>query len=104
MMHAKTSHLMKLFPQPRFAPTVPTLWFLTLLCASAHPGHYHPPGEDDEFDAFRADWLHVHGWFEISLALLAIAAVVVFRMNPRRGVRIGAALAFGGSLALIAAF
>jgi hypothetical protein len=85
-------------------PLAPAFWFLSQLCATAHPGHYHPPGEDDEFNAFRADWLHVHGWLEISLALLALCAVVVFRINPHRGVRIGAALVVGGSLAFIAAF
>jgi hypothetical protein len=72
--------------------------------AAAHPGHYHPAGEDDEFDAFRADYLHLHGAFEISLALVALAAVLVFKLNTNRRVRVGAALAFGGSLALIAAF
>jgi hypothetical protein len=95
---------MKRLPPPRATSLAAASWFLTQLCASAHPGHYHPPGEDDEFDTFRADWLHVHGWFEMSLALLALAAVVVFRMNSRRSVRVGAALAFGGSLALIAVF
>lgn len=84
--------------------SVPLLWLLCQAAASAHPGHYHPPGEGDEFDALRADWLHLHGWLEIPLVMLALAAVIVFRMNRRRGVRIGAALAFGGSLALIAAF
>jgi hypothetical protein len=95
---------MKGLPKTCAKSSAPVLWFLSQLCAAAHPGHYHPPGEDDEFSAFRADWLHVHGWFEISLALLALAAVVVYRMNPYRSVRIGAVLAFGGSLALIAAF
>lgn len=71
--------------------------------ALAHPGHYHPPGEDDEFDAFRAEWLHLHGFWEISLALIALAAVVVFKVNKNRRVRVAAAIAFGGSLALIAA-
>lgn len=79
------------------------LFALTSLAATAHPGHYHPPGEEDEFDAFRADWLHLHGWLEITLALTALAAVVVFQTSRRSGIRIGAALAFGGSLALIAA-
>jgi hypothetical protein len=104
MEPAEIRYCMKRLPKTPAASFAAALLFLSQLCATAHPGHYHPPGEDDEFDAFRADWLHVHGWFEISLALLALAAVVVFRMNPRRGVRIGAALAFGGSLALIAAF
>lgn len=95
---------MKRLPKLLAASLVPALLFVTQLCASAHPGHYHPPGEEDEFDALRADWLHLHGWLEISLALLALAAVVVLRTTPRPGVRIGAALALGGSLALIAVF
>jgi len=78
------------------------LTFLPSL-ALAHPGHYHP-GEEDEFDAIRANFLHLHGAFEISLALLAVAAVVVFKINKNRRARVGAALAFGGSLALLAAF
>ena len=79
------------------------LFALASMSASAHPGHYHPPGEEDEFDALRADWLHLHGWVEITLALTAIAAAIAFHSSRRGGVRIGAALAFGGSLALIAA-
>ena len=100
------------------SPTMITrtsLHFLTALRASlvalcllpalvmAHPGHYHP-GEEDEFDALRADYLHLHGALEISLALLALAAVVVFKINKNRRVRVAAAFAFGGSLAMIAAF
>jgi hypothetical protein len=69
----------------------------------AHPGHFHP-GEEDEFDALRANFLHLHGAWEISLALLALAAVAVFQINKNRRIRMAAALAFGGSLALIAAF
>ena len=79
------------------------LFVLTSMAASAHPGHYHPPGEEDEFDALRADWLHLHGWFEITMVLIAVAAVISFQTSRRGAVRIGAALAFGGSLALIAA-
>jgi hypothetical protein len=71
--------------------------------AMAHPGHFHP-GEEDEFDALRANFLHLHGAWEISLALLALAAVAVFQINRNRRIRMAAALAFGGSLALIAAF
>lgn len=74
----------------------------TQLPTLAHPGHYHPPGEDDEFDALRSDWLHLHGWFEAALALVALAAVLVFRMSTRPAVRVGAALAIGGSVALFA--
>jgi hypothetical protein len=72
--------------------------------ALAHPGHYHPPGEVDEFDQFRADYLHLHGPLEIGLAAVALGAVVLFKLNPNRKVRLAAACAFGGSLALIAAF
>jgi hypothetical protein len=79
------------------------LVFLPAL-ALAHPGHYHPPGEEDEFDQFRADWLHLHGPIEIGLAVVALGAVVLFKFNPSPKVRLAAALAFGGSLALIAAF
>ena len=66
----------------------------------AHPGHYHP-GEEDEFDALRANFLHLHGNLEIGLAALALAAVVVFGISSKRPVRIAAAIAFGGSLALL---
>ena len=71
--------------------------------ALAHPGHYHPPGEEDEFDQLRADYLHLHGPLEICLAVAALGAIAVFKLNPNRKVRLVAALAFGSSLALIAA-
>ncbi|WP_193213543.1 hypothetical protein [Luteolibacter marinus] len=87
--------------------------------AAAHPGHYHP-GEEDEFDALRADWLHLHGPLEIGLAATAAAAAVAFKLSPNRKVKLGAAVAFklspnrkvklgaavafGGALASIAAF
>jgi hypothetical protein len=77
--------------------------FLTTLPALAHPGHYHPPGEEDEFDTLLADWFHLHGWLEAGLALAALAAVLVFRASSRRSVRFAAALTFGAGLALIAA-
>jgi urease accessory protein len=47
------------------------LCFLPAL-AAAHPGHYHPPGEDDEFDALTNGFLHpLTG---IDHLILAIAA------------------------------
>ena len=70
--------------------------------ALAHPGHYHP-GEEDEFDAMRANFLHLHGSLEIGLACLAIASAFVFMMNRSRPVRVSAAIAFGSSLAFLAA-
>jgi hypothetical protein len=78
------------------------LVFLPAL-ALAHPGHYHPPGEEDEFDQLRADYLHLHGPLEFGLAALALGAVVLFKLSPNRKVRLAAACTFGGSLALIAA-
>lgn len=77
------------------------LAFLPAL-ASAHPGHYHPPDEVDEFDQLRADWLHLHGFIEIGLAATLVASMLLFHFHKNRAVRIGAALAFGGSLALLA--
>ena len=86
---------------PRFI--APLFAFLPAL-ALGHPGHYHPPGEEDEFDQLRADFFHLHGPLEIGLAAVALGAVVLFKLNPNRKVRLAAACAFGGSLALIAAF
>ena len=70
--------------------------------ASAHPGHYHPPGENDEFDALRANYLHLHGSLEISAACLALAALVIFKLSRKQAVRVAAAVAFCFSLAFIA--
>ena len=92
-------------PIPAKRSALPATLVVTCLAAVnalAHPGHHHP-GEEDEFDALQANWLHLHGWWEISFAVIALAAVAVFAMNKNRGVRVAAALAFGGSLALIAA-
>lgn len=86
---------------------LPGKYLAAVLCllpalASAHPGHLHP-GEEDEFDAIRANFLHLHGFLEIGLAALALASVGLFIMNRNRPVRIAAAITFGGSLAVIAA-
>lgn len=92
---------MKVFSKLHAVSLPLVLLVFTQLPALAHPGHYHP-GEEDEFDALRANWLHLHGWLEAGLAVVALAAVVMFFMNSRPVVRVGAALAFGGSLAFIA--
>jgi len=70
---------------------------------AAHPGHYHPPGEEDEFEQLRADWLHLHGWLEISLAATLVTSVLLFHFSKNLKVRVGAIIAFGSSLALLAA-
>lgn len=95
-------------PMPSYKRLISRLsaGFLAFLpaVAAAHPGHYHPPGEDDEFDQFRADWLHLHGMTEFFLAAVLVGSLLVFRMHKNRKVRIGAIVAFGGSLTLLAAF
>jgi hypothetical protein len=88
----------------RLRSSVAALLFLAPSIASAHPGHYHPPGEEDEFDQLRADYFHLHGYLELGLIAVAVAAIAVFRFHSNRKVRIAAAIAFGGSIALIAAF
>jgi hypothetical protein len=98
-----TSPQMKYLSQLSLSWMACVAFFASIMTAAAHPGHYHPPGEDDEFNALRADWFHLHGWTEVSLALVALAAAVIFVANRRSSVRLGAALAFGGSIALIAA-
>jgi len=70
--------------------------------AFAHPGHYHP-GEEDEFDALRANFLHLHGPLEISFAITAVACAIIFKINKNQRIRMGAAIALGGSLLAIAA-
>ncbi|WP_035609447.1 hypothetical protein [Haloferula sp. BvORR071] len=81
------------------------LLFLLLLLpsiAAAHPGHYHPD-EDDEFAKLRSDYFHLHGYLEIGLVAVALAAMAVFRYHSNLRVKIGAVVAFGASLAMIAA-
>ena len=70
--------------------------------ASAHPGHYHPE-EHDEFDALRANFLHLHGNLEIGLLVLAAVCAITFHVSRSRPLRIAAALACGGALAMFAA-
>lgn len=70
--------------------------------ALAHPGHYHP-GEEDEFDALRANFLHLHGTLEIGVACIGMASAIVFIINRNKPVRITAAIALSTSLAFLAA-
>jgi hypothetical protein len=88
----------------RIQSSLPSLAaFLALnATAFAHPGHYHP-GEEDEFDALRANYFHLHGPLEITLALAAVAFAIIFKINKNQRIRMGAAIALGGSLLAIAA-
>ena len=88
----------------RFQRLLLALALLMPAIAAAHPGHYHPPDEGDEFDQLRADYFHLHGYLEVSLAAVALAAVLLLRFHKNRKVKIGAAIAFTGSLALLVAF
>lgn len=55
------------------------LGFLPLL-AAAHPGHYHPPGEDDEFDAVATGLQTLPEWQSILIAAAALGfAAIAFR-------------------------
>lgn len=77
--------------------------FLLPSLALAHPGHYHP-GEEDEFDALRASFLHLHGSLEIGVACLAVAGLLVFMMSRKRPVRLAAAAAVVGAVVFLGTF
>lgn len=66
----------------------------------AHPGHYHPD-ETDEFDFFRATFLHSHGAFDDLLIGLVIAGLSVAVLSGRPGFRISALAVGLGSLSLL---
>lgn len=55
----------------------------------AHPGHYHPD-ETDEFDFFRATFLHSHGALDFVLIGLAVASLATALFAGRPGLRFGA--------------
>ena len=87
----------------RIQSSLPSLAVFLALNATAfaHPGHYHP-GEEDEF-ALRANFLHLHGPLEITFAITAVACAIIFKINKNQRIRMGAAIALGGSLLAIAA-
>lgn len=66
----------------------------------AHPGHYHP-GEEDEFDFFRATFFHSHGSYDFLLVAVVLAAAVLVCVSRNASVRLGALVAAMGSLALV---
>lgn len=90
--------------------------------AAAHPGHYHPPGEEDEFDTFANGLLHpltgidhlllalAVGWLAFSLGkgkarlpLSAFLAALAIGAWSGRGLQGGAALEAALSVTLLAA-
>jgi hypothetical protein len=75
-----------------------TCLFPSLLLA--HPGHYHPD-ETDEFDFFRATFIHSHGAFDFVLIGVAVASLAVVVLNGRPGLRISALAVGLASLSLL---
>ncbi len=90
--------------------------------AAAHPGHYHPPGEDDEFDAIAAGLAHpltgldhlllaiAAGWLALSwkdgkarVPAAAFIASLALGALAGRGVQAGAVLEVAISATLLAA-
>ncbi len=70
-------HLERLSPKrvlPGLCATA--LGFLPSL-AAAHPGHYHPPGEDDEFDAITGALHALPDWQSILLAAAALGVIAL---------------------------
>ena len=60
------------------------LGFLPML-AAAHPGlpgHYHPPGEEDEFDALSSGMMHLPAWQSMALAALTLG-VILYMLRKR---------------------
>jgi len=66
--------------------------------AAAHPGHYHPPGEDDEFDAFTAGLLHPATGLDHLLMALAAGWLVLSMAKGKARAALPAA--FLGALAI----
>jgi hypothetical protein len=89
------------FPHARIRSLFAAGFCLLPSLALAHPGHYHPD-EQDEFDALRASFLHLHGNLEIALAVAALASAAVFMILRNRPARLAAALTFCGALTSLA--
>lgn len=95
---------MKLLSPTRWQRSAPRL-ILATICffpalLLAHPGHYHPD-ETDEFDFFRATFLHSHGALDYVLMAVAVSSLVLGFFHGKPVVRITALLAAAGSLVLL---
>jgi len=66
----------------------------------AHPGHYHPD-ETDEFDFFRATFLHSHGALDYLIAAIFVSSLAVVCLHGKTKVRIAAMVVALGSMALL---
>ena len=77
----------------------PAAWLAAWVpvAALAHPGHYHPPGETDEFDSFVAGF--AHPWSGLDHLLLALAVGWIAASFARRHMSVSA-LAFIATVAV----
>ena len=79
--------------------------FCSLVCffpalLLAHPGHYHPD-DTDEFDFFRATFLHSHGALDYLIGAIIVSSLAVVCLHGKIKVRIAAMIVALGSLALL---
>ncbi|RYD48672.1 MAG: hypothetical protein EOP85_03100 [Verrucomicrobiaceae bacterium] len=93
------------FSQPIQWSSIAARLFCAVVCffpslLLAHPGHYHPD-ETDEFDFFKANFLHSHGAIDYVLGAVALTCLVLSCVSVKRGVRIAAFVAALGSIALL---
>jgi urease accessory protein len=79
----------------RAALRFPAFLFLLPAIASAHPGHYHP-GEEDEFDALTAGFLHPLGGIDHLLLALAVGWLAFAWLGGKS--RVGSLAGFLGAL------
>jgi len=89
------SHVLKILNFARwFCATLVMLPALLL----AHPGHYHPPDETDEFDFLRSTFLHSHGAWDYVFAAIALCSLGTAVFAGKRPVKVGAILLAIGSI------
>lgn len=55
--------------------------YVLITSAQAHPGHYHPPDEVDEFDSFAAGFLHPFTGLDHALLALAVGWLLLTRLS-----------------------
>lgn len=70
-------------PHIRIRSRLAAGWALlsSALPLAAHPGHYHPPGEVDEFDSFAAGFAHPLAGADHALLSIAIGWLLLSRLN-----------------------
>ena len=95
---------MKRIPILSCGHSVVRLWIAGLCLlpalANAHPGHYHP-GDEDEFDFFRATIFHSHGASDFILPAVVLVSVAVFCLSRKSVIRFSALAMAMGSLSLL---